>query len=111
MSTPILQSENLTKIYRSADKELIVLDNVSFRVDQGNSLAIIGPSGSGKTTLVKMLVGLYTPDEGAIFYNEKNAKDIDLTELRQQLGFVTQDAQLFSGTIKDNLLFVKPNAV
>ena len=57
-----------------------------------------------------MLVGLYNPAEGAIFYNEKNAKDIDLTELRQQLGFVTQDAQLFSGTIKDNLLFVKPDA-
>ena len=57
-----------------------------------------------------MLVGLYTPQEGSIFYNQTNALDIDLTELRQQLGFVTQDAQLFSGTIKDNLLFVKPEA-
>jgi ATP-binding cassette subfamily B protein len=57
----------------------------------------VGPSGSGKTTLVK-LVGLYKP-RSAIFYN-KNANEIDLTELRQQLGFVTQDAQLFSGTIK-----------
>ena len=57
-----------------------------------------------------MLVGLYNPAEGAIFYNEKDSRDIDLTELRQQLGFVTQDAQLFSGTIKDNLLFVKPDA-
>jgi len=56
------------------------------------------------------LVGLYKPEEGNIFYNGKNANDIDLTELRQQLGFVTQDAQLFSGTIRDNLLFVKPDA-
>ena len=57
-----------------------------------------------------MLVGLYIPKEGNIFYNQTNALDIDLTELRQQLGFVTQDSQLFSGTIKDNLLFVKPEA-
>ena len=84
--------------------------DISFEAKAGETIAFVGPSGSGKTTLVKMLVGLYTPEEGAIFYNGINAKDIDLTELRQQLGFVTQDAQLFSGTIKDNLLFVKPNA-
>ncbi|WP_309641007.1 ABC transporter ATP-binding protein [Flavobacterium sp.] len=84
--------------------------DISFEAKAGETIAFVGPSGSGKTTLVKMLVGLYKPEEGAIFYNEKNANDIDLTELRQQLGFVTQDAQLFSGTIKDNLLFVKPNA-
>jgi ATP-binding cassette subfamily B protein len=84
--------------------------DISFEAKAGETIAFVGPSGSGKTTLVKMLVGLYTPEDGAIFYNEINAKDIDLTELRQQLGFVTQDAQLFSGTIKDNLLFVKPHA-
>ncbi len=84
--------------------------DISFEAKAGETIAFVGPSGSGKTTLVKMLVGLYKPEDGAIFYNEKNAKDIDLTELRQQLGFVTQDAQLFSGTIKDNLLFVKPSA-
>jgi len=84
--------------------------DISFQANAGETIAFVGPSGSGKTTLVKMLVGLYNPNEGDIFYNEKNAKEIDLTELRHQLGFVTQDAQLFSGTIKDNLLFVKPNA-
>jgi ATP-binding cassette subfamily B protein len=84
--------------------------DISFQANAGETIAFVGPSGSGKTTLVKMLVGLYRPEEGDIFYNEKNAKEIDLTELRHQLGFVTQDAQLFSGTIKDNLLFVKPNA-
>lgn len=84
--------------------------NISFEAGAGETIAFVGPSGSGKTTLVKMLVGLYNPAEGAIFYNEKDSRDIDLTELRQQLGFVTQDAQLFSGTIKDNLLFVKPDA-
>ncbi len=84
--------------------------NISFEAHTGETIAFVGPSGSGKTTLVKMLVGLYNTKEGAIYYNEKNANDIDLLELRQQLGFVTQDAQLFSGTIKDNLLFVKPDA-
>jgi ATP-binding cassette subfamily B protein len=84
--------------------------DISFEAKAGETIAFVGPSGSGKTTLVKMLVGLYKPEEGAIFYNGKNANDIDLTELRQQLGFVTQDAQLFSGTIRDNLLFVKPDA-
>ncbi len=84
--------------------------NISFNANAGETIAFVGPSGSGKTTLVKMLVGLYTPQEGAVYYNDKNANEIDLIELRQQLGFVTQDAQLFSGSIKDNLLFVKPDA-
>ncbi len=84
--------------------------NISFQANAGETIAFVGPSGSGKTTLVKMLVGLYKAEEGDVFYNEKNSKDIELTELRHQLGFVTQDAQLFSGTIKDNLLFVKPTA-
>lgn len=73
-------------------------------------MAFVGPSGSGKTTLVKLLVGLYKPIDGSISYNDVDEKEVDLLELRKQLGFVTQDAQLFSGTIRENLLFVKPNA-
>lgn len=84
--------------------------NISFTIHKGETVAFVGPSGSGKTTLVKLLVGLYHPIEGEVFYNSINSKNINLNELRQQLGFVTQDPQLFSGTIKDNLLFVKPNA-
>jgi ATP-binding cassette subfamily B protein len=83
---------------------------ISFEAKIGETIAFVGPSGSGKTTLVKLLVGLYTPQDGEVYYNDVKASDIDLTLLRHQLGFVTQDAQLFSGTIKDNLLFVKPNA-
>ncbi len=103
-----LRFSNITFKHQTANSYAV--KDISFQANAGETIAFVGPSGSGKTTLVKMLVGLYNPNEGDIFYNEKNAKEIDLTELRQQLGFVTQDAQLFSGTIKDNLLFVKPSA-
>ena len=86
------------------------VENISFTINKGETIAFVGPSGSGKTTLVKMLVGLYHPVSGAIYYNDKKASDINLDELRMQLGLVSQDTQLFSGTIKENLLFVKPDA-
>jgi ATP-binding cassette, subfamily B, bacterial len=70
----------------------------------------VGPSGSGKTTLVKLLVGLYPPQSGRVLYNGKPGTELDLDELRAQLGFVTQDTQLFSGSIRENLLFVNPSA-
>ena len=76
----------------------------------GETIAFAGPSGAGKTTLVKLLVGLYTPKEGSIIYNGIDGERIDLDELREKIGFVTQDTQLFSGTIKENLLFVNPGA-
>jgi ATP-binding cassette, subfamily B, bacterial len=86
------------------------IESISFDVKKGETIAFVGPSGSGKTTLVKMLVGLYKPGDGDIFYNGFNEKEIDIQDIRQQIGFVTQDTQLFSGTIKENLLFVKSNA-
>jgi ATP-binding cassette subfamily B protein len=86
------------------------LTGVSFRAERGETLAFVGPSGSGKTTLVKLLVGLYAPRQGRILYNGKPEAAIDLDELRAQIGFVTQDTQLFSGSIRENLLFVNPTA-
>ncbi len=86
------------------------LTNVSFSVRSGQTIAFVGPSGSGKTTLVKLLVGLYPPKEGTILYNDIPSTHIDLNELREKIGFVTQDTQLFSGTIRENLLFVRPEA-
>jgi putative ABC transport system ATP-binding protein len=100
MSTPILQSENLTKIYRSADKELMVLDNVSFKVDQGNSLAIIGPSGSGKTTLLGLCAGLDTATSGVVSlmgFKLNAMNEDDRAYVRNQyVGFVFQNFQLLS---------------
>jgi ATP-binding cassette subfamily B protein len=86
------------------------LTDISFRVKRGETVAFVGPSGAGKTTLVKLLVGLYSPKEGVILYNDVPNARVDLDRFRERIGLVTQDAQLFSGTIRENLLFVKPDA-
>lgn len=86
------------------------IDNISFKTEKGETIAFVGPSGSGKTTLMKLLVGLYRPLEGNVFYNGLDENSIFFDDLRRQIGFVTQDTQLFSGTIKENLLFVNPEA-
>ena len=86
------------------------LADVGFEVDRGHTIAFVGPSGAGKTTLVKLLVGLYRPSHGTITYNGVSSEDVDLDKFRERIGFVTQDAQLFSGTIRENLLFVHPGA-
>jgi ATP-binding cassette subfamily B protein len=100
--------DNVTFKHNSSSRP--ALDGISFDVKLGETVAFVGPSGSGKTTLVKLLVGLYHPINGHIFYNGHNEQTIDYEELRHQMGLVTQDPQLFSGTIKENLLFVNPNA-
>lgn len=96
--------------FRHKSANYDALSSISFEVNKGETIAFVGPSGSGKSTLVKLLVGLYNAPTGEITYNGVSSKSIDKEELQQQLGFVTQDTQLFSGTIKENLLFVKPDA-
>jgi len=100
--------QNVIFRHQSANKHAI--NGISFNVKEGETVAFVGPSGSGKTTLVKLLVGLYTPQEGKIFFNNTPGDKIDFDEIRENIGFVTQDTQLFSGSIKENLLFVNPNA-
>ncbi|MBS1529289.1 MAG: ABC transporter ATP-binding protein, partial [Bacteroidetes bacterium] len=103
-----LAFENVTFKHLTANRN--ALNNINFEVKTGETIAFVGPSGSGKTTLVKLLVGLYQPLEGSIMYNDIPGKLIDLDELRERVGFVTQDTQLFSGSIRENLLFVRPDA-
>lgn len=103
-----LQFSNVSFQHKTA--HFSAVENINFTINKGETVAFVGPSGAGKTTLVKLLVGLYPPAIGEVLYNSINSKEIDLLELRQQLGFVTQDAQLFSGTIRENLVFVKPDA-
>ena len=100
--------DNVTFKHNSSSRA--ALDGISFDVKLGETIAFVGPSGSGKTTLVKLLVGLYHPNNGHIYYNGHEEKNIDYEELRHQMGLVTQDPQLFSGTIRENLLFVNPSA-
>ena len=86
------------------------INKISFDVRVGETIAFVGPSGSGKSTLMKLLVGLYRPQEGKILYNNLDETELRFDDLRNQIGFVTQDTNLFSGTIRENLLFVNPGA-
>ncbi len=86
------------------------LTDVSFTVTRGETVAFVGPSGAGKSTLVKLLVGLYRPQLGRILYDGHAHDTVDLDQLRERIGFVTQDTQLFSGSIRENLRFVRPEA-
>ncbi|WP_276479471.1 ABC transporter ATP-binding protein [Paraflavitalea pollutisoli] len=97
-------------VFRHNTAHQNAMDGISFSVKTGDTIAFVGPSGSGKSTLVKLLVGLYRPIEGMIYFNDIPATEIRYNELRRQIGFVTQDTQLFAGTIRENLLFVKPDA-
>lgn len=103
-----LQFDNVSFKHLTAKGNAIT--DISFSAELGKTIAFVGPSGAGKTTLVKLLVGLYRPQSGKILYNGIPENEVDLDNLRNQIGFVTQDTQLFSGTIKENLLFVNPNA-
>jgi ATP-binding cassette subfamily B protein len=97
-------------VFRHKTAGYNAIDDISFTVQTGQTIAFVGPSGSGKSTLVKLLVGLYAPYSGRIYFNDASSTTIRYNPLRRQIGFVTQDTQLYAGTIKDNMLFVKPSA-
>lgn len=103
-----LQFDHVNFKHQTAQQSAI--NDISFKVNTGETIAFVGPSGSGKTTLMKLLVGLYRPQQGKILYNNLDETKINFEDLRRQIGFVTQDTQLFSGTIRENLLFVNPSA-
>jgi putative ABC transport system ATP-binding protein len=100
MAQVVLETENLTKIYRSAENELMVLDHISFAVEQGNSISIIGPSGSGKTTLLGLCAGLDVPTTGTVSlmgFKLNAMSEDDRAYIRNQyVGFVFQNFQLLS---------------
>ncbi len=103
-----LQFERVSFQHQSSTA--LALDEIGFSAARGDTVAFVGPSGAGKSTLVKLLVGLYAPKVGEILYNGIPSDRVDLDLLREKIGFVTQDTQLFSGSIRDNLRFVNPRA-
>jgi ATP-binding cassette, subfamily B, bacterial len=103
-----LQFERVSFQHQSS--ALPALNEITFSAARGDTIAFVGPSGAGKSTLVKLLVGLYATKDGTILYNGIPSSRVDLDFLREKIGFVTQDTQLFSGSIRENLLFVNPRA-
>jgi len=103
-----LEFKNVVFRHKTAFENSI--DGISFKVQTGESIAFAGPSGSGKSTLIKLLVGLYAPVSGSICFDDVSVKDIRYNRIRRQIGLVTQDTQLFAGTVRQNLQFIKPAA-
>lgn len=100
--------DNVSFGYETGDTD--ALKNISLNINAGKTVAFVGPSGSGKSTTIKLIVGLYHPTSGEVKFNGISGKNIDLVALRNRIGLVAQETQLFAGTIRENLLFVKPTA-
>jgi ATP-binding cassette subfamily B protein len=97
-------------VFRHRGAQVNALDDVSFGAVLGDTIAFVGPSGSGKSTLVKLLLGLYRPAEGEVYFNGVGTKQLRYNEARRQVGYVTQETSLFAGTVRENMLFVRPDA-
>jgi len=92
------------------DTDKKVLDNVSFKVREGQTVALVGPTGAGKTTIVSLISRFYEVNSGEVLIDNINVKDVTLDSLRSQMGIMTQDTFLFSGSIKDNISYGKLDA-
>ncbi len=106
-----VQSIHFNKVsFAYSTTQEAALQNISLTIKQGHTVAFVGPSGSGKSTLLKLLLGLYTNYQGDILYNDLSQRDIDINSLKHRVGYVPQDTQVFAGSVRDNLLFVAPEA-
>lgn len=91
-------------------KDIEVLKDVNFRIEPGKKIALVGASGSGKSTIVQLLLRFYELDQGRLLVDGKEVKEYDLLDYRQQMAIVPQEVLLFGGTIRENILYGKPNA-
>ena len=96
--------------YTFKETNINALSNISFKVKRGEKIALMGDVGSGKTTILEMLAGVYKPNNGKIFINNNDIKNISLSDLRNFIGYVPQSTFLFSDTIENNIKFGKENA-
>jgi ATP-binding cassette subfamily B protein len=102
-----IRFENVSFAY---DESRNILDNVTFELKSGKSVAIVGPSGAGKSTIINLILRLYDTTSGSILFEENNVRDLDLKFIRDHIGLVTQDTYLFNSTILDNLLYANSKA-
>ncbi len=103
-----IRFDNTTFEYQT--RGVAAAKDISLTIRQGETIAFVGPSGAGKSTLAKLIVGLYRPAKGKLFINNIDGADLDYAAFRKRIGYVSQDTQLFAGSIRENLLFVKPSA-
>ncbi len=109
MKNVTVRFQNVSFSY-PARPEHEVLHEISFDIDAGSSVALVGPSGAGKSTIVQLLLGFYQPEQGAILLGDKDISQMNAFSLREHIGFVPQDPQLFAISIADNLKYGKPDA-
>jgi ATP-binding cassette subfamily B protein len=107
LSNPEIRYEHVSFAYEQKEP---ILKDISFTIPSGSMVAIVGASGAGKSTVVNLLLRLYDTTAGKVTISGTDVRDFDLTYLRQSIGVVTQDAYLFNGTIRENLLYAKPDA-
>ena len=103
-----IKFDNVSFGYQTGNEEAIT--DLSLEITRGKTVAFVGPSGSGKSTTIKLIVGLYKATKGQILYNDTPDIRMDFVALRNRIGLVAQETQLFAGTIRENLLFVRPDA-
>ena len=106
----MIKLEHVYKYYETGDTQLTVLEDVNFSIAAGEFVAIMGPSGSGKSTLIQLIPRFYDVTEGQVLVNGQDVRDYQLKDLREKIGYIPQKAQLFTGTIEDNLRYGKKNA-
>jgi ATP-binding cassette, subfamily B, bacterial len=107
-SVKSIQFKDVSFTYSS--RNIPSIKSLNLKIKSGKTVAFVGPSGSGKTTLIKLLVGLYNPTQGGILINGKNLDNLNVDDIRKKIGLVSQETQLFAGTVRENLLFVNPKA-
>jgi ABC-type multidrug transport system fused ATPase/permease subunit len=101
--------DNLTFSYPSRP-ESPVLQNINFSIEPGQLIALVGKSGAGKSTIASLLLNLYEPTEGNIFFDDYDIRNLNLTDLRSQIALVPQEIFLFGGTIRENIVYGRPGA-
>ncbi|NLV69368.1 MAG: ABC transporter ATP-binding protein, partial [Clostridiales bacterium] len=97
-------------VYFAYEPARMILKDVDFSLEKGKSIAIVGPSGAGKSTIINLIPRLYDVTEGSVSFDGIDVRKLDLQFLRRSVGVVTQDTYLFNGTVRENLLYAKPEA-